>query len=51
MRYKALVRQTIYFAPLYIYSTRYRAAESDTIEFEDLVTAETRAVSLCTCVM
>lgn len=28
-----------------IQSTRYRASESDTIEFEDLVTAESRTVS------
>ena len=28
------------------YSTRYRAGESDAIEFEDLVTAEKRAVSV-----
>ena len=29
------------------FSTRYRASESDTIEFEDIVTAENRAVSVC----
>ena len=28
------------------YSTRYRATERDTIEFEDLVTSEKRAVSV-----
>ena len=28
------------------HSTRYRAAEGDTIEFEDIITAENRAVSM-----